>query len=246
MKGPRPKLFSLQADLPRLPVPDLQATCRRYLRSVRALATDDEYAATEQAVRVFLEGDGPTLQRMLLEHSDREWKAGRNWLETWWFEYAYLKWPDPLPLHSNVFFSFLNIPSRDVDHIRQAARIMSCFLSAKGMIEREELPPEMQGNLPLDMSQHKRAFTTVRHPGPTGDTLHVLNPSSQVLVICHHRFYLITAEDARGQPVCAQLLEKQLRSVWSAAHSSPAPEHSVGMLTSEMRPVRSAVRTRLS
>ena len=31
MRSPRPKLFSHQNDLPRLPVMDLQETCKRYL-----------------------------------------------------------------------------------------------------------------------------------------------------------------------------------------------------------------------
>jgi hypothetical protein len=113
MKGPRPKLFSFQNDLPRLPVPDLKKTLDRYLRSVRALATDEEYANTEKIVATFLAkvliaacalnelwliiaikgGEGESLQQMLLDHSDREWKAGRSWLENWWFEFAYLRWP---------------------------------------------------------------------------------------------------------------------------------------------------------
>ena len=60
MKGPKPKLFSFQDSLPRLPgnthdlplstiliaktVMDLKESCTRYLKSVRPLATDEEYA----------------------------------------------------------------------------------------------------------------------------------------------------------------------------------------------------------
>lgn len=214
---------------------------------MRALATDAEYAVTEKRVADFLRegGDGRKLHQMLVDHAEREWKQGRSWLETMWFEWAYLKWPDPLPLHSNVFFYFITIPSRDVDHIKQAARVLSCFLSAKGMIEREELPVEMLGAKPLDMSQHTRAFTTAREPGANGDKLHVLRPSHEVVVVCNHRFYAMAGEDAQGNLVCAKVLERQLRDVWRQAHSGPRPELSVGLMTTQERPVWAAVRAEL-
>jgi carnitine O-acetyltransferase len=116
-----------------------------YCNSVRPLASDSEYAATEKAVNEFLKegGDGQALQAMLQQHSDAEWAQGRNWLEAWWLQFAYLMWPDPLPLNSNVFFYFITITP--TEHIFQAARLLSTFLSAKDKIDKEELPVEFTG-----------------------------------------------------------------------------------------------------
>ena len=42
------RLFSTQQSLPRLPVPPLQQTMDKYLRTVRPLVTDNEFAHTQQ------------------------------------------------------------------------------------------------------------------------------------------------------------------------------------------------------
>ena len=42
-----------QASLPRLPIPDLEATCQRYLRALRPVLSDEEYERTEKEVARF-------------------------------------------------------------------------------------------------------------------------------------------------------------------------------------------------
>ena len=73
-------LYKYQADLPSLPVPDLEATATKLLRSIKALASsDEEYEHAEGAVKEFLSGVGPKLHEMLVERA----KESRNWLEEW-------------------------------------------------------------------------------------------------------------------------------------------------------------------
>ena len=64
-------MYKHQATMAKLPVPDLQATCAKYLRSVRALVSDAHYERTKAAVEEFLKpgGQGEVLQKRLLEHS---------------------------------------------------------------------------------------------------------------------------------------------------------------------------------
>ena len=45
---PRGRMFSVQYSLPRLPVPPLQQTVDKYLRTVRPLVTDEEFANTQE------------------------------------------------------------------------------------------------------------------------------------------------------------------------------------------------------
>ena len=42
------RMFSVQYSLPKLPVPPLQQTLDKYLRTCKPLLTEEEYANTEQ------------------------------------------------------------------------------------------------------------------------------------------------------------------------------------------------------
>jgi carnitine O-acetyltransferase len=56
-----------QAKLPKLPIPPLEETCRRYLTSLVGLQDSREHAKTQAAVEDFLKNDGPRLQERLVE-----------------------------------------------------------------------------------------------------------------------------------------------------------------------------------
>jgi carnitine O-acetyltransferase len=57
--------FANQDSLPKLPIPDLEDTCRRHLESLEALQTPREHEESKAAVREFLKTDGPVLQEKL-------------------------------------------------------------------------------------------------------------------------------------------------------------------------------------
>ena len=63
--GRTPSLYSCQAFLPTLPVPSLDETLRRYLRSVRPLYSDEEYNRMEKLAEEFKQTLGRKLQRYL-------------------------------------------------------------------------------------------------------------------------------------------------------------------------------------
>jgi carnitine O-acetyltransferase len=52
-------------NLPTLPIPPLEDSCRRYLRALEGLQEPDEHARTKKAVEEFLGGDGPRIQARL-------------------------------------------------------------------------------------------------------------------------------------------------------------------------------------
>ena len=80
------KTFQYQDELPSLPVPSLEDTLEKYLKSCQPLSTPEEMEHTRALCDDFLKGKGPTLQSMLEEKANEE----RNWLEEWWETYAYL------------------------------------------------------------------------------------------------------------------------------------------------------------
>jgi len=62
--------YSFQEDLPSLPIPELEETCKRYLDSLRPLQSAKEFADSQVAVKEFLKYDGPKLQKSLKEYAE--------------------------------------------------------------------------------------------------------------------------------------------------------------------------------
>lgn len=61
--------FAHQDSLPKLPIPDLEATCRRYLDSLVPLQDSREHEETKAAVQEFLSIEGPELQEKLKNYA---------------------------------------------------------------------------------------------------------------------------------------------------------------------------------
>jgi carnitine O-acetyltransferase len=61
--------FAAQDKLPKLPIPDLEQTCKRYLASLDPLQDAREHRDSERAVEEFLRTDGPGLQEKLKEYA---------------------------------------------------------------------------------------------------------------------------------------------------------------------------------
>ena len=62
--------FGNDPHLPALPVPSLNSTITKYLKSIKPFVNVDEYKQTEQVCREFLQsGNAAYLQNLLLERS---------------------------------------------------------------------------------------------------------------------------------------------------------------------------------
>ena len=66
------RTFARQDDLPKLPVPPLEDTCKRYLKALEGLQDPKDHEETKKAVQDFLEGEGPKVQERL-----KEWAANK-------------------------------------------------------------------------------------------------------------------------------------------------------------------------
>lgn len=72
-KGEQPKggiTFAHQDKLPKLPIPDLESSCRKYLTALKPLQSPREHAETKHAVEEFLRQDGPELQAKLKKYAE--------------------------------------------------------------------------------------------------------------------------------------------------------------------------------
>jgi hypothetical protein len=68
-------MLSEQGQLPRLPVNTVEDAIQDYLRAAEALLSEEDFAQTKLQAQLFLETDGPALQKMLVEYEAEE---GRN------------------------------------------------------------------------------------------------------------------------------------------------------------------------
>lgn len=109
----------------------------KYLRSVRPLLDDENYARMEKLATEFETGIGSKLQRYLILKS---WWA-TNYVSDWWEEYVYLRGRSPIMVNSNFYGidAILMHPTK-VQTARAASIIHSC-LQYRRLIERQELEP---------------------------------------------------------------------------------------------------------
>lgn len=61
--------FGAQDKLPKLPIPELENTAKKYLEALKPLQTPREHAETKHAVNEFLREEGPDLQEKLKRYA---------------------------------------------------------------------------------------------------------------------------------------------------------------------------------
>eukprot|EP01102_Stenamoeba_stenopodia_P022052 TRINITY_DN9060_c0_g1_i2.p1 TRINITY_DN9060_c0_g1~~TRINITY_DN9060_c0_g1_i2.p1 ORF type:complete len:602 (-),score=147.00 TRINITY_DN9060_c0_g1_i2:99-1904(-) len=225
------KTFSNQDSLPPLPVPTLDETCTKYLRSVRPLLTDEEYKRTEIIVQRFQEpgGIGQSLQEKLLAKSKQE----RNWMERWWEDLVYLSPREP----NAVFVNYYAAGCEDLpvlgsySQANAAAAVMLRYIIFKEKIEREELPPETMGGIPLCMNQFTRMFNEARIPGEFIDEIKTFPGAKHVVVLRHNQMFAFDVYHPNGKRYSPAEMELQLEKVIKIQGDQPITDPPISMLT---------------
>jgi len=234
------RTFDHQGKLPRLPIPELNATLKKYLRSCRPVLTPTEYAETVKAVKEFGKegGMGQILQQRLLQHekalsNERGYLKG-SWIEKWWLEMAYLAWREPLIIYSNWYLAYADRP---MSRIQRAARLITHSLEFKEMIDKETFPVEKVRDTPLCMDQYRILFSTCRIPGEKTDYSKVVFNSPYKFIIAIHRdqFYQMQVLDDDGQILSIDDLESQLQEILNYCDEFKEPR--IGLFTAQHRDI---------
>ncbi|XP_076436224.1 carnitine O-acetyltransferase-like [Babylonia areolata] len=222
--------FSTQSSLPRLPVPPLQQTMEKYLRSVRPLVSDEEFAETQEVVKKFLQSPGPELQEILEKRAQEK----TNWLSDWWKRVAYLEYRIPLVVNFNPAVGFPRQDYRGKDEqLRFAAKFTAGVLDYKAMIDDQSLPEDTLGGKPLCMSQYYNMFSACRIPGLKKDT-HVVYPGGEadsprhIIVIHNNHMFSVDVYGQKGRSLSVDQLYQQFQRV---TNQSQHPTHPIGLLT---------------
>jgi carnitine O-acetyltransferase len=148
-------LFAHQQKLKFLPVPSLEETCDRFLKTCLPLAkSSEEFSALKLKIQALKDGMGPKLQQRLLARESTEKENGKSWLIDWWNDYAYMSYRDPVVIWVNYFFAFCD-DKRRMNPSERAASIVQGALSFKDLVVSGELSPEATKSGPLCSEQYK-------------------------------------------------------------------------------------------
>lgn len=251
-----------QASLPRLPVPELEKSCQRYLNAQLPLVSESEHKELQKVVAEFQAGNGQELQKLLVAQD----KANKhtNYVSDLWFD-MYLKDRRSVVLTHNPFVTLVDDPRPEYNSqlIRSANMLISSARCMKTM--RDELlepevfhlnpaksdtdtfrtvtrllPPSLSWYgaylfkaFPLDMSQYKRLFNSCRIPRPEKDELFTDKEAKHVLVMRKGNFYVFDVLDRDGNIIPEEEILAHLQYILS--DKTPSPEFPVSTLTSECR-----------
>ena len=109
--------FSMDPELPSLPVPPLEQTMTKYINTLEPILFDSEYAQTKRVVADFMKpgGIGEQLQKKLEQKASKS----NNWLAEWWDDCAYFGFRAPVVINSSPGITFPQETfESDLDHLR--------------------------------------------------------------------------------------------------------------------------------
>ncbi|KAH9507364.1 hypothetical protein Btru_057910 [Bulinus truncatus] len=227
---PKGRTFSVQYSLPRLPVPPLEQTLKKYLETCQPLLTEDQYKSTEQIVRKFQANEGPVLQKLLEERASKH----TNWLSDWWKHIAYLDCRYPIVVNVNPGMVF---PRQNFRGLKEqtafAARFIAGVLDYKIMLDEQTVPVETLGGKPLCMVQYYQLLNACRIPGLKSDKHVCIGPNEadrpkHINVIYKNNIFSFDVYNREGKALSEEEIHKQLQSCVEQSQTSAPP---VGILT---------------
>ncbi|KAL5399937.1 hypothetical protein PMIN06_005379 [Paraphaeosphaeria minitans] len=234
--------FAHQDKLPRLPIPELDSSCKKYLTALKPLQTPKEHHDTIHAVQDFIKSDGPLLQDKLKKYANGK----ANYIEQFWYD-SYLNFDNPVVLNLNPFFLLEDdpTPARN-NQVTRAASLVVSALSFVRAVRREELPPDTVRGQPLCMYQYSRLFGTARIPTENGCQIGQDPTSKHVVVLCHGQFYWFDVLDENSDLIMTEKdISLNLASIVDDASQIPireAAKGALGVLSTENRKVWSGLR----
>ncbi|MBB5933373.1 choline/carnitine O-acyltransferase [Streptomyces zagrosensis] len=241
--------FAHEDVLPRVPLPTLEESCQRFLAWCAPLLTAEELADTEAEVAAFAAADGPgqALQAALATYDASD--GVHSWLDTFW-PYRYLGRRDRIALNANFFFLFKDAAQLQV---QRAAGLIAGAVHYKRQLDQELVPPIVQRGQPQTMEQNKFLFSATRIPGTVQDTVRAPytegwpgpSPARHIVVFHRGAMFRLDVLGPDGVPHSLDDVEAGLHAVLEMGAEPPAPDTSVGHLTTMARAEWAAARQSL-
>lgn len=233
------RTFGNQHLLPRVPLPDLEGSCARFIEWCAPLLTEEELAETQAKLEHFARPGGPGEKL----HADLEAYNQRpdvkSWLDDFW-PTRYLGRRDRIALNANFFFQFTRPGS---SQISRAAELIAAALNYKLRLDDEKIPPALARGNPLDMTQNKFLFSTTRIPGipldsvraPYSDNEPGPSKARHILVLHNRAIYRVDVIGPDGVPHTTSDFERALEAVKSESAEPVKNRDAIGHLTTLAR-----------
>ncbi|KAL8776050.1 MAG: hypothetical protein Q9203_003568 [Teloschistes exilis] len=237
--------FASQDKLPKLPIPGLADTCRKYQAVLAPLQNHREQQDTAAAVQDFLKHDGPELQARLQRYATGKTSYIEQFCGTGYD--SYLNFDNSVVLNLNPFFLLEDdpTPARNNQVTRAASLVISalCFVRA---VRKEELPPDTLRGTPLCMYQYSRLFGTARLPTENGCQIAQDSGSRHIVVLCKGQFYWFDVLDDNSDIIMTEKdVALNLQVIVDDAEQTPiqeAAKGALGVLSTENRKIWAGLR----
>lgn len=127
--------FENTLKLPSLPVPTLNQTIEKYIKTVTPFLSEAELNNTKKILQEFSSenGIGTKLQKLLVQKAQNS----ENWLADWWLNNAYLGYRDPVVVYSSpgLVFPFEDFVN-ETDRLTYTAQLILAAVEYKKAIYR--------------------------------------------------------------------------------------------------------------
>ncbi|PGH12206.1 hypothetical protein AJ80_06826 [Polytolypa hystricis UAMH7299] len=234
--------FAHQDSLPKLPIPELESTCKRYLECLAPLQTAREHEDSKAAVREFLKSEGPELQEKLKNYASSK----TSYIEQFWYD-SYLNYDNPVVLNLNPFFLLEDdpTPARNNQTTRAASLVVSSLAFVRA-VRKEELTPDTVRGKALCMYQYSRLFGTARVPTDNGCIIGQDSAANHIVVLCRGQIYWFDVLDDDDNLLMSEKdISLNLQMVIDDAEQTPiqeAAKGAIGVLSTENRKIWSGLR----
>ncbi|KAF1332956.1 Carnitine o-palmitoyltransferase 2, partial [Globisporangium splendens] len=223
--------YHFQKSLTRLPVPKLEDTLARYLASVEPVVSPEQFAQTKKAVEAFQSGVGPELQKALIarDEANKHTSYINQW---WLEMYLNDRQPIVINYNPQVKLKEDPVAAKNTQNQRAASLIASTVRVHRTLRDLKlepdvfhtkpqysktsafnyyaKLLPESisfygaaaLGAYPLDMSQYKNLFASVRLPKIGRDELKTYPGTKHIVVQRGAKFFKfdVLKEDGSAVP----------------------------------------------
>lgn len=225
--GPKGDLYKYQLQLPHLPVPALNDTIAKYLRSVEPYLTAEQLEETKAKAQAFAKGPGQQLQGRLEEFASTQ----DNWLAAWWDDYAYLAYRDPVVPGVSYFFSHKDIANEiGRDQLLKATVMIHHTIDFLTEVQNETLEPEVIKGNPYCMNAFRYMFNNCRVPAAGSDVTKIYDGAQhQYFTVAYKGHFFNVPHTVDGKRLTKAEIYNQLQAIKNT--TPQAAEVPIGALT---------------
>jgi len=239
--------FRYQSDLPRLPIPSVDNSVNRYLKSLQAQLGSGISENDIEEANILAKTERNELEelhRILTIHDSNH--QNTSFLNGPWTE-MYLKDRTPFPFNNTPYLGLSRDPNEQMnDPLLRACNILISTVRFHNSLNHKILNPEFLRGKPADMSQYRFLTASTRIPDRKSDYLKKYEDSNHVLVICRGMFYKLDVKENGENIMPTESIYNALHCIKNHAYSSPRNDCSIAYLSSTNRDVFAEIRPRLT